>query len=77
MLNVEHRIKNVEVGIRIRTCILLLKNLGTLFLVPSTIVTGNSFPKENLHCIPNLLPRNNYFFISFGDGKFRCFGKKI
>ncbi len=66
-----------KVWIRIRTCILLSKDLGTLYFVLRTKITTNSFTKENLHPIPNPLSKNNYFFISFGDGKFRRFGKKI
>jgi hypothetical protein len=77
ILNFERRVENFEVGIQIRTGILLLKDLGTLYLVPGTMITTNSFPKENLHSIPNPLSKNNYFFISCSNGKFRCFGKKI
>jgi hypothetical protein len=50
---------------------------GSWYFVLRTMITTNSLPKENLHCIPNPLSKNNYFFISCSDGKFRRFGKKI
>jgi len=36
MLNIERRLKNEEVGIRVRTQMVLLKVLGTLYFVQCT-----------------------------------------
>jgi hypothetical protein len=65
----------VHIVLRIPTLylvqIILLRTTFVLILDTSYLLLKNLLP------IPNLLPRNNYFFISCSDGKFRCFGKKI
>ena len=51
---------------------LVLRISQLVFLNPCLATPHKIFPPS-----PISLPRNNYFFLSCRDGKFRCFGKKI
>ncbi len=46
--------------------------ISSLFPAFTFLASHKIFPLA-----PISLPRNNYFFISCSNGKFRCFGKKI